>query len=106
MLQDIRLALRILVRDRLGGNDRSGLWHRRQHAHLKCRQYAVLLRPLPVYGPNRLLCISADSPSRNLVNAFTAYSTYARMIVSRPGLLVKPAMIRGRPSRMNVAFHG
>ena len=38
---------------------------------------AVLLRPLPVSDANRLVWIWADSPSRNLAYAFTAYSTYA-----------------------------
>src|SRR5215469_14791925 len=38
---------------------------------------AVLLRPLPVSDSNRLVWIWADSPSRNLAYAFTAYSTYA-----------------------------
>src|SRR5215469_4414799 len=38
---------------------------------------AVLLRPLPVADTERLVWIWANSPSRNLVNAFTAYSTYA-----------------------------
>jgi putative ABC transport system permease protein len=38
---------------------------------------AVLLRPLPVADTGRLVWIWANSPSRNLVNAFTAYSTYA-----------------------------
>jgi putative ABC transport system permease protein len=39
--------------------------------------HAVLLRPLPVSGPERLVWIWANSPSRNLAYAFTAYSTYA-----------------------------
>jgi hypothetical protein len=38
---------------------------------------AVLLRPLPVSDPGRLVWIWADSPSRNLAYAFTAYSTFA-----------------------------
>jgi putative ABC transport system permease protein len=38
---------------------------------------AVLLRPLPVSDPDRLVWIWANSPSRNLAYAFTAYSTYA-----------------------------
>jgi len=38
---------------------------------------SVLLRPLPVSDPDRLVWIWANSPSRNLAYAFTAYSTYA-----------------------------
>src|SRR5882724_7670030 len=38
---------------------------------------AVLLRPLPVSAPDRLVWIWANSPSRNLPYAFTGYSTYA-----------------------------
>jgi putative ABC transport system permease protein len=38
---------------------------------------AVLLRPLSVADAERLVWIWANSPSRNLVNAFAAYSTYA-----------------------------
>jgi predicted permease len=38
---------------------------------------AVLLKPLPVSHPDRLVWIWANSPSRNLDFAFTAYSTYA-----------------------------
>ena len=36
----------------------------------------VLLRPLPVAHPERLVWIWANSPSRNLSYAFAAYSTY------------------------------
>jgi putative ABC transport system permease protein len=38
---------------------------------------AVLLRPLPVSDPDRLVWIWANSPSHNLAYAFTAYSTYS-----------------------------
>jgi putative ABC transport system permease protein len=38
---------------------------------------AVLLKPLPVSDPDRLVWIWANSPSRNLAYAFAAYSTYA-----------------------------
>jgi putative ABC transport system permease protein len=37
----------------------------------------VLFKPLPVADPGRLVCIWANSPSRNLAYAFAAYSTYA-----------------------------
>src|SRR5215471_9042326 len=37
---------------------------------------AVLLKPLPVANPDRLVWIWANSPSRNLNFAFAAYSTY------------------------------
>jgi len=37
---------------------------------------AVLLRPLPVSEPERLVWIWANSPSRNLAFAFTGYSIY------------------------------
>jgi len=39
--------------------------------------HAVLLKPLPVSDPDGLVWIWANSPSRNLAYAFTAYSTYA-----------------------------
>ena len=39
--------------------------------------HTVLFRPLPVADPERLVCIWANSPSRNLTYAFPAYSTYA-----------------------------
>jgi putative ABC transport system permease protein len=45
---------------------------------------AVLLRPLPVYAPDRLVWIWANSPSRNLAYAFTAYSTYAAWKAGSP----------------------
>src|SRR5215467_7391410 len=44
----------------------------------------VLLKPLPVSDPDRLVWIWANSPSRNLTYAFTAYSTYAEWKAGSP----------------------
>jgi hypothetical protein len=45
---------------------------------------AVLFRPLPVEDPQRLVCVWANSPSRNLEFAFTAYSTYSEWKAGSP----------------------
>lgn len=79
MLQDIRFALRLLGRNPgmtalatvalalgIGGS-----------TLIFSVVDAVLLRPLPVSDAGRLVWIWANSPSRNLAYAFTAYSTYA-----------------------------
>jgi putative ABC transport system permease protein len=79
MLQDIRFGLRMLARNPgvtalatvalalgIGGS-----------TVIFSVVNAVLLRPLPVSDPSRLVWIWANSPTRNLAYAFTAYSTYA-----------------------------
>ena len=79
MLQDIRFGLRLLARNRsvtalstialalgIGGS-----------TLIFSVVYAVLLKPLPVADPDRLVWIWANIPSRNLPFVFTAYSTYA-----------------------------
>jgi putative ABC transport system permease protein len=79
MLADIRFGMRMLVRNPgvsalatlalalgIGGN-----------TAIFSVVNAVLLRPLPVADPARLVWIWANSPSRNLAYAFTAYSTFA-----------------------------
>src|SRR3954451_7618757 len=86
MLQDIRFGLRILARDRsvtalstialalgIGGS-----------TLIFSVVYAVLLKPLPVADPDRLVWIWANSPSRNVAYAFTAYSTYAEWKAGSP----------------------
>src|ERR1700751_373080 len=80
MLQDIRFGLRLLARAPgvtalstialalgIGGS-----------TIIFSVVNAVLLRPLPVSDPDRLVWIWANSPSRDLSYAFTAYSTYAQ----------------------------
>jgi putative ABC transport system permease protein len=79
MLQDIRFGLRILARNPgvtalatialaigIGGS-----------TAIFSVVDAVLLKPLPVSDPGRLIWIWANSPSRNLAYAFAAYSTFA-----------------------------
>jgi putative ABC transport system permease protein len=79
MLQDIRFAARMLARNPgvtalattalalgIGGS-----------TLIFSVVNAVLLRPLPVSDPDRLVFVWANSPSRNLPLAFAAYSTYA-----------------------------
>jgi hypothetical protein len=86
MLQDIRFGLRMLARNPsvtalstialalgIGG---STLIFR--------VVYAVLLKPLPVADPDRLVWIWASIPSRNLPFSFTAYSTYAEWKAGSP----------------------
>ena len=79
MLQDIRFGFRMLARNPgvtalasialalgIGGN-----------TTVFSAVQAVLLKPLPVFEPDRLVWIWANSPSRHLAYAFAAYSTYA-----------------------------
>jgi putative ABC transport system permease protein len=88
MLQDIRFGLRMLIRNPgatalaatalalgIGGN-----------TAVFSVVNAVLLRPLPVAQPDRLVWIWANSPSRNLPFAFTSYSNYAEWIAGMPSL--------------------
>ncbi len=78
---------------------------------------AVLLRPLPVRDPDRLVWIWANSPSRNLAYAFAAYNTYAEwkagstsfeaMSAYSPGsatLLVRDNPERVDTLRVNASF--
>jgi putative ABC transport system permease protein len=86
MLQGIRSGLRILVRNPsvtalstialalgIGGS-----------TVIFSVVYAVLLEPLRVSDPDRLVWIWANSPSRNLTYAFTAYSTFAEWNAGSP----------------------
>jgi len=86
MLRDIRFGLRMLARNPgvtalatialalgIGGS-----------TLIFSVVYAVLLKPLPIADPDRLVFIWANSPSRNLAYAFTAYSTYAEWKAGSP----------------------
>ncbi|MEX2264957.1 MAG: ABC transporter permease [Bryobacteraceae bacterium] len=86
MLQDIRFGLRILARNPsvtalstialalgIGGS-----------TLIFSVVYAVLLKPLPVADPDRLVWIWTSIPSRNLPFSFTAYSTYAEWKAGSP----------------------
>src|ERR1700758_615906 len=86
MLQDVRFGLRMLARNPsvtalatialalgIGGS-----------TVIFSVVNAVLLRPLPVSDPDRLVWIWANSPSRNLAFAFAAYSTYAEWEANCP----------------------
>src|SRR5215510_16435631 len=86
MLEDIRFGLRMLARNPgvtalatvalalgIGGN-----------TAVFSLVNAVLLRPLPVSDPDRLVWIWANSPSQNLAYAFAAYSTYAEWKANCP----------------------
>jgi putative ABC transport system permease protein len=88
MLQDIRFGLRMLLRNPgatalatialalgIGGN-----------TAVFSVVNAVLLRPLPVASPERLVWIWANSPSRNLPFAFTSYYNYAEWKAGMPSL--------------------
>ena len=79
MLQDIRFGFRMLARNPgvtalaaialalgIGGN-----------TAVFSVVHTVLLKPLPVSDPDRLVWVWANSPSRHLLNAFCAYSTFA-----------------------------
>jgi predicted permease len=86
MLRDIRFGLRMLARNPsvtalsiialalgIGGS-----------TLIFSVVYAVLLKPLPVADPDRLVWIWASIPSRNLPFSFTAYSTYAEWKAGSP----------------------
>jgi putative ABC transport system permease protein len=86
MLQDIRFGLRMLVRNPavtalatialalgIGGS-----------TVIFSVVNAVLLRPLPVSDPDRLVSILANSQSRNLAYLLPAYSTYAEWKANSP----------------------
>lgn len=86
MFQDLRFGLRMLARNPgvtalatialalgIGGN-----------TAIFSVVNAVLLKPLPVADPGRLVWIWANSPSRNLAFAFTSYSNYAEWQAGTP----------------------
>jgi len=102
MLQDIRFGVRMLVRNPgatalagialalgIGGN-----------TAVFSVVNAVLLRPLPVAAPDRLVWIWANSPQRNLPFAFTSYSNYAEWIAGMPSLESASAYSPGSASLM------
>src|SRR5437588_4395799 len=102
MLQDIRFGLRMLARNPgvtalavialalgIGGN-----------TTIFSVVNAVLLRPLPVSDPQRLVWIWANSPSRNLPYAFTSYSNYAEWKAGTPSLESMSAYSPGAASLM------
>jgi putative ABC transport system permease protein len=112
MIQDIRFGLRMLVRNPgatalataalalgIGGN-----------TAVFSVVNAVLLRPLPISAPDRLVWIWANSPSRNLPFAFTSYSNYAEWKAGTPSLESTSAyspvsaalMIGNDPERVDV----
>ena len=88
MLQDVRFGLRMLIRNPgatalavialalgIGGN-----------TAVFSVVNAVLLRPLPVAEPDRLVWIWANSPQRNLPFAFTSYWAFSEWRAGMPSL--------------------
>jgi hypothetical protein len=102
MFQDLRFGLRMLIRNRgvtalavvalalgIGGN-----------TAVFSVVNAVLLRPLPVADPDRLVQIWANSLSRNLPFAFTSYSNYAEWKAGMPSMESMSAYSPGSASLM------
>lgn len=112
MLQDIRFGLRLLTRNPsvtalstialalgIGGS-----------TLIFSVVYAVLLKPLPVADPERLVWIWSSIPSRNLPFSFTAYSTFAEWNAGSPSFASMSAyapasatlLVGNEPERLDV----
>ena len=112
MLQDLRFGFRMLIRNPgatalavialalgIGGN-----------TAVFSVVNAVLLRPLPVAEPDRLVWIWANSPRRNLPFAFTSYWAFSEWRAGMPSLESMSAyspsfaslLVGNDPERINV----